>query len=148
MSNQRPDPARLQLDAYPFRFSMPSRFGDLDIRGHINNVSIVQYTEDARVAFQMETVGPEIYRADSPVRVVVAQMTVHFISEGFFPAPIEAGVGIGRIGNSSYLLCCGLFQDGRCIAVQDSSMVYMSSNGAQPLTEEIRGRMNRYLLRG
>src|SRR5262245_3077884 len=108
MSTSRPDPSRLILTTYPFYLQMPSRFGDLDIRGHINNVSIVQYTEDARVAFQMETVGREIYIADSPVRVVVAQMTLHFVSEGFFPEPIDAGVGIARIGNSSYLLTCGL----------------------------------------
>src|SRR5215510_1109140 len=106
MSSQRPDPARLKSEAYRFHLEMPTRFGDLDIRGHINNVSIVQYTEDARVAFQMENVGREIYEADSPVRVVVAQMTLHFVSEGFFPDPIDAGVGIARIGNSSYVLSC------------------------------------------
>lgn len=146
-STQRPDPARLKLDAYKFHLQMPSRFGDLDIRGHINNVSIVQYTEDARVAFQMENVGREIYQADSPVRVVVAQMTLHFVSEGFFPEPIDAGVGIARIGNSSYVLSCGLFQNGKCIATQETSMVYMGPNGSMPLTPEIRARMERYLIR-
>ncbi len=144
MSTQRPDPARLKSDAYRFHLEMPTRFGDLDIRGHINNVSIVQYTEDARVAFQMETVGREIYIANSSVRVVVAQMTLHFVSEGFFPDPIDAGVGIAHIGNTSYLLTCGLFQNGKCIAVQDTSMVYMGPNGSMPLTEEIRARMEKY----
>ena len=146
MSNQRPDPARLIPANYRFHLEMPTRFGDLDIRGHINNVSIVQYTEDARVALQMETVGREIYVADSAVRVVVAQMTLHFVSEGFFPDPIDAGVGIARIGNSSYVLSCGLFQNGKCIAVQDTSMVYMGSNGPMPLTTEIRQRMEKYLI--
>ncbi len=146
MSTQRPDPARLVPEAYRFHLDMPTRFGDLDIRGHINNVSIVQYTEDARVAFQMETVGREIYVADSPVRVVVAQMTLHFVSEGFFPDPIDAGVGIARIGNTSYVLTCGLFQNGKCIAVQDTSMVYMGPKGPMPLTPEIRQRMDRYTL--
>jgi acyl-CoA thioester hydrolase len=144
MTTQRPDPARLRPETYRFHLEMPTRFGDLDIRGHINNVSIVQYTEDARVAFQMKTVGPEIYRADSAVRVVVAQMTLHFVSEGFFPAPIDAAVGLGRIGNSSYLLSCGLFQAGKCIAVQDTSMVYLGPDGPMPLTAEIRSRMQRY----
>ena len=125
---------------------MPTRFGDLDIRGHINNVSIVQYTEDARVAFQMENVGREIYQADSAVRVVVAQMTLHFVSEGFFPEPIHAGVGIAKIGNSSYVLSCGLFQKGKCIATQETSMVYMGAEGSMPLTPGIRARMERYLI--
>jgi acyl-CoA thioester hydrolase len=146
MSNQRPDPARLKPETYRFHLDMPTRFGDLDIRGHINNVSIVQYTEDARVAFQMETVGREIYQADSATRVVVAQMTLHFVSEGFFPEPIDAGVGIARIGNTSYLLSCGLFQNGKCIGVQDTSMVYMGPNGPIPLTPAIRQRMQQYII--
>jgi acyl-CoA thioester hydrolase len=146
MSTQRPDPSRLKPDTYRFHLEMPTRFGDLDIRGHINNVSIVQYTEDARVAFQMENVGREIYQADSQVRVVVAQMTSHFVSEGFFPEHIDAGVGIAKIGNSSYVLSCGLFQNGKCIATQETSMVYMGPNGSMPLTPEIRARMGRYLI--
>lgn len=146
MSTQRPDPTRLRPETYRFHLEMPTRFGDLDIRGHINNVSIVQYTEDARVAFQMETVGREIYQADSMTRVVVAQMTLHFVSEGFFPDPIDAGVGIARIGNSSYLLSAGLFQNGKCIAVQDTSMVYMGPRGPMPLPQTVRGRMEQYLI--
>jgi acyl-CoA thioester hydrolase len=144
MSNQRLDPSRLKPETYRFHLEMPTRFGDLDIRGHINNVSIVQYAEDARVAFQMENVGREIYQADSTVRVVVAQMTLHFLAEGFFPDPIDAGVGIARIGNSSYTLNCGLFQNGKCIAVQETSMVYVGEKGSMPLTPQIRARMEKY----
>lgn len=140
----RPDPTRLKPETYGFHLDMPTRFGDLDIRGHINNVSIVQYCEDIRVAFQMEVVGREIYIAESPLRVVVAQMTLHFVSEGFFPEPIDAGVGIARIGNSSYTLAVGLFQKGKCIATQDTSMVYVGETGTLPLTPEIRRRMERY----
>jgi acyl-CoA thioester hydrolase len=144
MSAQRPDPSRLKPEAYGFRLEMPTRFGDLDIRGHINNVSIVQYCEDARVAFQMQTIGRDIYSAASATRVVVAQMTLHFVSEGFFPDPIDAGVGIARVGNSSYVLAVGLFQRGVCIAAQETSMVYMSPAGPTALPPEIRARMERY----
>jgi acyl-CoA thioester hydrolase len=147
MSNQRPDPARLKPETYRFHLEMPTRFGDLDIRGHVNNVSIVQYCEDVRVAFQMEVVGREIYIAESPTRVVVAQMTLHFVSEGFFPDPIDAGVGIARIGNTSYALAVGLFQNGNCIATQDTSMVYVGSDGPLPLSPEIRRRMEPYQIR-
>ena len=144
MSTQRPDLIRLKPETYRFHLDMPTRFGDLDIRGHINNVSIVQYCEDVRVAFQMEVIGREIYVADSPTRVVVAQMTLHFVSEGFFPEPIDAGVGIARIGNTSYVLAVGLFQRGHCIAIQDTSMVYVGENGPLALTPEIKQRMERY----
>ena len=145
--SQRPDPIRLKPETYGFHLEMPTRFGDLDIRGHINNVSIVQYCEDIRVAFQMEVVGREIYNAESALRVVVAQMTLHFVSEGFFPDPIDAGVGIARIGNSSYTLAVGLFQRGACIATQDTSMVYVGASGPMQLTPQIRARMERYQVR-
>ena len=146
MSVQRPDPARLEPHTYRFHLEMPSRFGDLDIRGHINNVSIVQYCEDVRVALQLEVFGDEIYVADSPTRVVVAQMTCHFTNEGTFPASIDAGVGVSRIGNTSYALAVGLFQNGRCIATQDASMVYVGRDGPLPLTPAIRARMEKYVI--
>jgi len=146
MSTQRPDPVRLKPETYKFHIELPTRFGDLDIRGHINNVSIAQYCEDARIAFQMETIGREMYSTITPERAVVAQMTLHFVSEGFFPAPVDAGVGVARIGNTSYALVVGLFQNSKCIAVQESALVLVGPNGPLALSNEIRARMQRYLL--
>jgi acyl-CoA thioester hydrolase len=144
MSTQRPDPIRLKPEAYKFHLELPTRFGDLDIRGHINNVSIAQYCEDARIAFQMETIGKEMYSTITPERAVVAQMTLHFVSEGFFPDPVDAGVGVARIGNTSYALVVGLFQNSKCIAVQESALVLVGPNGPLPLSADIRRRMERY----
>ena len=146
MSTQRPDPIRLKPETYKFHLELPTRFGDLDIRGHVNNVSIAQYCEDARIAFQMETVGKEMYSTITPERAVVAQMTLHFVSEGFFPDPVDAGVGVARIGNTSYALVVGLFQNSKCIAVQESALVLVGPNGPMPLSADIRQRMNKYLL--
>jgi acyl-CoA thioester hydrolase len=142
----KPDPVRLKPETYKFHIELPTRFGDLDIRGHVNNVSIAQYCEDARIAFQMETVGREMYSTITPERAVVAQMTLHFVSEGFFPEPVDAGVAVGRIGNTSYSLIVGLFQKGKCIAVQESALVLVGPNGPLPLSDAIRGRMNKYLI--
>jgi acyl-CoA thioester hydrolase len=146
MSTQRPDPIRLKPETYKFHLELPTRFGDLDIRGHVNNVSIAQYCEDARIAFQMETVGKEMYSTITPERAVVAQMTLHFVSEGFFPDPVDAGVGVARIGNTSYALVVGLFQNSKCIAVQESALVLVGPSGPMRLSAEIRQRMERYLI--
>jgi acyl-CoA thioester hydrolase len=73
-------------------------------------------------------------------------MTLHFVSEGFFPDPVDAGIGIARLGNTSYVLAVGLFQNGKCIAAQDTSMVFMGPSGPIPLTDEIRERMKSHLL--
>jgi acyl-CoA thioester hydrolase len=144
--SKRLHPALQQPGHYSFHIELPTRFGDLDIRGHINNVSIAQYCEDARIAFQMQTVGREMYSRVTPERAVVAQMTLHFISEGFFPDPVDAGVGVARIGNSSYSLVVGLFQNSRCIAVQESALVLIGAQGPMALTAEIRARMEQYRL--
>jgi acyl-CoA thioester hydrolase len=77
---------------------------------------------------------------------VVAQLTIQFVAEAFFPAPIDAGIGVIRIGNSSYVLGCGLFQEGRCVAVQDATLVYRAAQGALSLPAEVRARMERYRL--
>ena len=34
-----------------FQFSCPLRWGDLDAQGHVNNAVVVDYLQEARVAF-------------------------------------------------------------------------------------------------
>ncbi|MGJ3628623.1 thioesterase family protein [Sphingomonas sp. MMS24-JH45] len=47
----RPEPRRLLLDTYPRREVIRTRFQDLDLMGHLNNVAFAALFEDARVRF-------------------------------------------------------------------------------------------------
>lgn len=47
----RPAPWRLDATAYPHHTTVPTRFQDMDVLGHINNVAMGALFETARVHF-------------------------------------------------------------------------------------------------
>lgn len=49
--SDRPTKARFNIDNYPVTFDIPTRFGDLDMNGHVNNVAFGSLFEDARMRF-------------------------------------------------------------------------------------------------
>ena len=131
----RPDPARAERGHYPLWHEIPTRFGDLDPLGHVNNVAVNQLYEESRVRF-----GQELQRRCGSAlhRLVLASMTVHYIAETYYPDPVEAGIGVARIGRSSYALAQVLYQRGRCVGVADSTLVHAPVTGVLPLPGDVR----------
>jgi acyl-CoA thioester hydrolase len=137
------DPRRLVLAAYPVHRDITTRVGDMDGYGHLNAIRIGQYYEDARAAFY----GVAFEGLDRG-RTLVAQITMRYLGEGFWPAPLQVGTGISRIGNTSYEMVQGLFQDGRCLGLCETVMVSTASGTSTPLTDDIRVRLARMELVG
>ncbi|HMQ65556.1 MAG TPA: acyl-CoA thioesterase, partial [Arachnia sp.] len=55
-----------------FAFDCPLRWSDLDAQGHVNNAVIVDYLQEARVAFLRQ--GPASALLDSGIIVVSHQV--------------------------------------------------------------------------
>jgi acyl-CoA thioester hydrolase len=143
----RPAPERLRLDSYAVRYDTAPRFGDLDPLNHLNNAALARLYEDARVRF---TNGSGVREAWEPdCRFVVAEVTISYLAEGFFPDPVTLGSGVLRIGGSSHTIAQGLFQNGRCIGTADTTLVYVSAadGSARPMNDEMRRRLEALMLR-
>jgi acyl-CoA thioester hydrolase len=143
----RPAPERLRLDSYAVRYDTAPRFGDLDPLNHLNNAALARLYEDARVRF---TNGSGVREAWEPgCRFVVAEVTISYLAEGGFPDPVTLGSGVLRIGGSSHSIAQGLFQNGRCIGVADTTLVYVSAadGAARPLNDEMRRRLEALMLK-
>ena len=142
----KPDPARVELGNYPYSIEIPTRFGDVDIQMHINNVAIVQLFEESRVRFSL--FFQEIRFGDfrQAARIVVKDMRFSYLREVTYPEPVTVGVGVKHIGNTSYQIGCGMFQNGVCVALNDA--VSVCSNGARaiPLPDAIGEVLPRYLI--
>jgi acyl-CoA thioester hydrolase len=135
----RPDPSRADRGHYPLWHEIPTRFGDLDPLGHVNNVAISQLYEESRVRFGQvlqERCGPSLHR------LVLASITVHYIAETHYPDPVEAGVGVARVGRSSYALAQVLYQRGQCVGMADSTLVHAPITGVVPLPDDVRAMLN------
>lgn len=124
---------RLGPARYPFRVTLPTRYGDMDSNAHLNNVAIARLVEEARVRFHWRL--REAVPATSPGGIMVVHVAIDYLGEGTYPADVEAGVAVASIGQSSYRLAIGLFQGGSAIALADSVMVNLSDDrsGAAPV---------------
>jgi acyl-CoA thioester hydrolase len=135
------DPVRLELGNYPFRISIDTQFADMDVVAHLNNVAIARYYENARVRSNFALFGGDFYRRSAQIQMVLAQANISYLAEGNFPEPVQVGCGIGRIGNSSFVMQQGLFQEGACIGLCDSVMVLTANRKPTPIPPQVREAM-------
>lgn len=143
----RPDPVRLRLASYPVVDRIAARYGDMDANAHLNNLALEALHENARATMN-RNLFPEAYRAgERRLRLVTSQNTVHFLAEAHWPALIDTGAGVGRIGRTSYVASTGLFIDDRCIGVCDTVLVLVGDDGPAPIPEGFRAALQTVLLR-
>lgn len=141
----RHDPRRTSLDLYPIMRTLTPLFSDTDALGHINNISIARYFEQARVMI-VEAVAPS---HGSPLfeRAVLARIEIDYLAEVFYPHEVVVATGILRVGTSSLVVGSALFQHDRCVALADSVDVSTAiSGGSRPITDEARTVLEKFQL--
>ena len=147
MSTVKYDPIRLNADRYPFSLPVTPRFADMDMLKHINNLALAEYHEEARVRFLAEIFGSNFLFARRNFRLLVAKASYDYLREVSYPTPVEARVGISRIGNSSFDLALALFQEGQCVCLADVVMVHVMEEGPAPIAEGLRGALEKRQMR-
>ncbi|MEY2942544.1 MAG: hypothetical protein RLY97_558 [Pseudomonadota bacterium] len=141
----KPDPALLNPDRFPFHVDIATRFGDLDLNKHINNVAMVGILEDARVRFHAVS---GFHIALSGFGAMVASIAVEYLGQAFHPAPINVGVAATHVGRSSYTMMQLVRQEGRIVAFAEAVMVCVGSNGPAPIPDIYRDGIGPWMLRG
>ncbi|MCV7253230.1 acyl-CoA thioesterase [Mycobacterium hackensackense] len=144
---QRPHPARSDLQTYPVTGAGLARFGDVDANGHLNNLALASLHENARAEFNT-AVFPGVYeQATRAVRVVVASSVLHYLAEAHWPAAVTTGLGVGRIGRTSYVLSTALFVDQRCVSLCDTVLVTLVDDAPAPIPDAARVHLAAHRLR-
>ena len=137
----RPSLQRQALDLYPFKVEILARYADVDPLWHINNVAIAQYYEEARVSTTRRIMGGGRIPTGPELRPLLARQSIDYLREASYPGKLTVGVGVLRIGNSSYTLGMGMFQDGNCVSVSDAVLVVAGTGGPMRLPDDYRSRM-------
>ncbi|MEZ5709076.1 MAG: acyl-CoA thioesterase [Blastomonas sp.] len=135
----RPDPLRLEAERYPVSLTTQTRFQDMDVNGHLNNVAYAALFESARVRMN-RMVRPWLDRPANE-RTMLASVSISYLREGHFPDDVVVCSGIGHIGTTSWVIEQAMFQHGQCIATADSVIVCRTDNQAQPLRAEVREQL-------
>ncbi|KEQ55423.1 acyl-CoA thioesterase [Sphingobium chlorophenolicum] len=131
----RPESWRLDATNYPVRGDFQTRFQDLDVNGHINNVSFAALFEGGRVMLNRQV--DALTNRPSNERTMVADLHICYLGEGNFPDPVEITSGFGRLGGTSWTICQAMFQNGRAIATCDTVIVCRTDDQAKPLRPEL-----------
>ncbi|MBL9068553.1 MAG: acyl-CoA thioesterase [Sphingopyxis sp.] len=131
----KPDGWRLDAASYPVCIELQTRFQDMDINGHLNNVAFAALFESGRVLLNRE-VRP-LGERPANERTMVAAVEINYLAEGNFPDPVQIATGIGRLGTSSWTIVQAMFQNDRCIATCDTVVVCRTDGEAKPLRADM-----------
>ena len=140
------DPRRHIAANYPWSIEMQTRFADMDVNRHLNNVAITRFFEEARIRFNWSLITQQALV--SRPHYLVAHVAVDYLDEGRYPAPLTLTYAVGHIGTSSFRCLMGMFQTDKCIALCDSVLVHRGDAGPAPLPADLRTRLEAFPLSG
>jgi acyl-CoA thioester hydrolase len=105
MSERGPRPTRADYVAWR---TATTRWADDDVYGHMNNATYFELIDTAVNAHLIEATGGDI--RGLPAIGIVAEVSCRYFEEMGFPAPVELGLAVERLGRSSVVYRIGLFQ--------------------------------------
>lgn len=97
-------------DRYPHFLAIPSRWHDNDAYGHVNNVIYYAYFDTVVNRYLID--GGVLNIAESPVIGLAIESHCTFMKSITYPEGVDAGLRVGRLGNSSVRYEIGLFREG------------------------------------
>lgn len=93
--------------AYRHFLTIPTRWMDNDVYGHVNNVVYYSYFDTVVNQYLIEAGALDIEK--SPVIGLVIETMCNYFAPITFPDRVEAGLRVARLGNSSVRYEVGLF---------------------------------------
>ena len=85
--------------AYPHRTTIPTRWHDNDVYGHVNNVDYYAYFDTVINEYLIAEGGLDIHRGE--VIGLCAESHCAFKAAVEFPQEIQAGLRVGHVGRTS-----------------------------------------------
>jgi acyl-CoA thioester hydrolase len=120
------------------------RFSDTDMIGHVNNVAFAALIESGRVSFTHSGV---VSGMPGHALVVMRHISIDYRAELHWPADIDIGCRLMRIGRSSFSIGNGVFHQQLCAATAVTTLVVIDrqTRRAIEIPAEVRGGLERYL---
>ncbi len=135
--SNRPPPT---LDSYHWQISLPTRWQDNDVYGHMNNVVYYALFDTIANRFLIDEGGMD-FRNDPVVGYVVSSNCTYTQSVGF-PDILTGALRIGRLGTTSLTYEIGIFALGSESAAAHGQFTHVfvdkSSGQSAPIPESIR----------
>lgn len=132
-SVQRARPEPDSRGSYRVFQSIPTRWGDNDIYGHVNNVVYYSWFDTAVNALLIERGALDIH--GGATIGFVAETHCNYFAALAFPQTVEVGLRVAHVGTSSVRYEIGLFAEGASTAAAQGYLVhvYVNRQSARPV---------------
>ena len=135
-------------ESYAWFVDIPTRWMDVDVYGHVNNVEYYSYFDTAVAAHLIEVGGLDPY--NSPVIGLVIETKCLFKKSLLFPIVVNAGLRVVHIGRSSVRYEIGLFREGDDEPAATGHFVHVyverQSQKPAPIPDERRAAMETLMM--
>ena len=137
---------RVALDQanFPAAVTIPTRFADLDLQGHVNNAAVPVILQEARVDCNTAV---DMRGQLGRLRPMVAGIVIEYAAELTHPGEIEILTGVSKIGRTSFTIKQVARQGGRTAIYAETTLVIADATGAAALPEGLRCNLETLLLR-
>ena len=137
------------LADYPHRMTIPTRWKDNDVYGHVNNVEYYSFFDTIINEYLIRVGGLDILQG--PVIGLCAESHCAFTAALGFPEPVHAGLRVGKLGTASVKYEIGLFggADGRHAAATGwfvHVFVDRETRKPVPIPDAIRSALERLVI--
>lgn len=135
-------------NSYGHFLTIPTRWMDNDIYGHVNNTVYYSYF-DTVVNSYLVHVGGFDFR-QSPIIGLAVETFCRFRSSVAYPDVLDAGLRVGKLGNSSVRYEIGIFRAGEDEASASGYFVHVfvmrATNKPVPIPSTLRTALARLLV--
>ena len=130
---------------YPHFTTIPTRWADNDVYGHVNNVTYYSYFDTVVNLYLIEEGGLNIFK-DKVVGFTV-ETRCQFKKPLAYPEKVDAGLRVGHLGKTSVRYEVGIFRQGEDEAAAFGHFVHVfvdrTSGRPHPIPSAIRRAIER-----
>ncbi|MCD2187459.1 acyl-ACP thioesterase domain-containing protein [Actinomycetospora soli] len=133
--------------AYPSLRDVSPRYSDLGPDGTISATGLTRWFEDVRVGTELPAFRRLVEDGEfGAFRVLLAAQTVQRLDRMPFDGKYRIGLGIRRIGGSSFTYGYAVFCDDRCVALGSTVTVFATEAGPAHLPDALRADLGGMVL--
>ena len=117
-----------------FRFTIPYtvRVADVNYGGHVANSSVLNFFQDARIAFLKHLGGYSEMSIGGGCGIILPEAHVRYLSEMFMGDELIIGVKVIEIGRTSFRMAYRVERDGKVTAEGETVLVCFDYAARKP----------------
>lgn len=117
-----------------FKFVLPYavRVADVNYGGHVANSAVLNFFQDARIAYLRELGGFSELELGNGCGVILPEAHVNYLAEMFLGDPLAIGVRISKVSRSSFVMEYRIERQGEATVEGLTSLVCFDYQARKP----------------